>query len=214
MTVNELFAAIAQQKPPVIYISGKTSTGKSTFGRRLRDELGYQVIELEAVLMKVIREHGLDEQSTFRAVMYDAADSPPKGHFIAATDNLISEALAEGKLLAIEGAVANADTLKRILEPAHGLRFVYFHPTDIEVYIRNLTSRFMQSGEDSYGGLPLKFWRLIDDTEFKTFCQTRELTAGLRHAIREYAAASQKESLSRLEEFRRSFDGITLVEIS
>lgn len=47
MTVEELYQTIARQKLPVIYLSGKTATGKSTFGRKLRDSLGYQVIELE-----------------------------------------------------------------------------------------------------------------------------------------------------------------------
>lgn len=65
MTVTKIYQDIANQKPPVIYVSGKTSTGKSTFGRRLHDELNYQVIELEAVLLEIVSKHGFDEQTTF-----------------------------------------------------------------------------------------------------------------------------------------------------
>lgn len=71
----------------------------------------------------------------------------------------------------------------------------------------------MESGEESYGGLPLKFWQLIDDEEFKKFCKTRKLTENLKASIREYALASQKESLARLAEFRQKFNNIIVAEV-
>lgn len=213
MTVEEIYQVVAEQKPAVIYVSGKTSTGKSTFGRKLRDELGYRVVELEAVLLDIVRERGFDEQSTFRKVLYEAGEFEEKALFLAATDRIIADALGQDQSVVIEGAVANAETLRRVLQPAKGMVFLYFHPGDIAVYVRNLTQRFMESGEDSYGGLPLKFWQMVDDTEFKQFCQTRELTDGLRDSIRRYALASQRESLVRLDEFKQVFKDITVVEI-
>lgn len=212
MTVEEIYKDIATQKPPIIYVSGKTSTGKSTFGRRLRDHLGYQVIELEAVLLEIVKKHGFDEQTTFRKVLYDAGEFEAKTLFTNATDHIISDALANNRPVVIEGAVANVETLQRILRPTPKLFFLYFHPNDIEIYIRNLTKRFMESGEESYGGLPLKFWQHVDDAEFKNFCKTRELTKGLKESIRQYALASQKESFVRLAEFREKFKTI-VVEI-
>lgn len=214
MIAEEIFQKIASQKPPVIYISGKTSTGKSTFARRLRDELGYRIIELEAVLLTIIEERKLDEQLTFRNVLHDAGDSLEKRLFFEATAHLINEALASGELLVIEGAVANTETLKRILMPAASPLFLYFHPNNLDVYIRNLTKRFMEAGENSYGGLPMKFWKLIDDTAFVAFCQTRTLTPALRAAIREYAVMSQGQSQHRLEEYCQVFGDVTVVEIA
>jgi len=213
MTIDDIYQDIAQQKPSVIYVSGKTSTGKSTFGRRLRDELGYHVIELEAVLLEIVNQHGFDEQSTFRKVLYDAGEFEEKKLFLDATDHIISGALARDHPIVIEGAVANVGTLERILRPAKDLLFLYFHPTTIDIYIRNLTNRFMQSNENSYGGLPLKFWQLIDDEEFKKFCDTRKLTESLKDSIKQYAQVSQKESLARLNEFRDKFKSITVVEV-
>lgn len=213
MTVDEMYAAIAEQRPPVIYVSGKTSTGKSTFGRRLRDELGYRVIELEAVLLEIVKTHGFDEQSTFRKVLYESGEFKEKALFLEATDKIIIDALNNDHPVVIEGAVANAETLQRILQPAKELIFLYFHPDNINVYIRNLTSRFMESSETSYGGLPSKFWQLIDVEEFKTFCQTRQLSDGLKNSIRQYAQESQEESLVRLETFKEKFDNITVISI-
>lgn len=213
MTVDEMYKDIVKQKPPVIYVSGKTSTGKSTFGRKLRDQLGYEVIELEAILLEIVNKYGFDEQTTFRKVLYDAEKLEAKTLFFNATDRIIANALVNNHPTVIEGAVANAWTLQRILRPAPDLLFLYFHPTNIEIYIRNLTKRFMESSEASYGGLPLKFWKLIDDEEFKNFCKTRELTESLRASIRKYALTSQNESLTRLVEFRQKFKNISVVEI-
>jgi len=213
MTTDELYDTISEQRPSVVYISGKTSTGKSTFGRLLRDKLGYQVIELEAVLLDIVEAKGFDEQSTFRKVRYEPGDFQEKALFLDATDTIIANALAGDQPVVIEGAIANVETLHRILQPAEGALFLYFHPADINIYIRNLTNRFMQSDKDSYGGLPLKFWEMIDDDEFKSFCKTRQLTQSLRDSIQQYALASQKESLTRLDEFKQTFKNIIVVEI-
>jgi len=213
MTTDQIYQQIVEKKPKVIYISGKTSTGKSTFSRRLRDELGYQVIELEAVLLEVVEKHGFDEQSTFRKVLYEQGEFKEKDLFLEATDMIISEALSKNHPLVIEGAVANTQTLRRILQPASELYFLYFHPANIDVYIRNLTSRFMQSSKTSYGGLPLKFWQLVNDDEFHVFCDTRKLTPGISSSISRYAQMSQAESLTRLDEFNQEFKDIIFVEI-
>ncbi len=212
MTVDEIYTVITRQKPPIIYVSGKTSAGKSTFGRKLHDGLGYQVIELEAVLLDIVKARGFDEQTTFRKILYDAGEFEEKTLFFKATDQIISGALAKGHPIVIEGAVASVETLTRILQPAKDLLFLYFHPKDISIYVRNLTNRFMQSDKGSYAGLPLKFWQLIDEEEFKTFCKTRELSKGLENSIKQYAQTSQKESVTRLDEFQKKFRDIIVVE--
>ncbi len=131
MTIDEIYSAIATQKPPIIYISGKTSTGKSTFGRKLHDELGYHTIELEAVLLEIVQKHQFDEQSTFRKVFYEPEDFEAKTLFLKATDQIIADALAKDRPTVIEGAVANVETLNRLLRSAGDLFFLYFHPSDL-----------------------------------------------------------------------------------
>lgn len=214
MTIDEIYTTITSQKPAVIYVSGKTSTGKSTFGRKLRDTLGYQVIELEAVLLDVVEVNKLDERVTFRKVFFESSESEEKSLFLAVTDKIIADALATAQPLVIEGAIANAHTLQRVLQSAADLFFLYFHPQDIDVYIRNLTSRFMESGKQANAGLSSKFWQLIDNAEFEAFCATRQLTDGLKASIRTYALASQQESVARLKEYEQLFKGIVVIEIS
>lgn len=213
VSIDEIYRIVTEQKPPIIYVGGKTSTGKSTFGRRLHDELGYNVIELEAVLLDVVSKQEIDEKSAFKKVFYDAEGSTEKTAFLQTTDQIISGALAMHHPLVIEGAISNADTLQRILQPAKNLYFLYFHPSDIAIYIRNLTNRFLHAQEIPYGGLPDKFWQLIDKREYAKFCKTNILTDNLKKSIRQYALLSQAASLERLDEYRHRFQDIILIEI-
>lgn len=213
MIVDELYKVIASEKPQVIYLSGKTSTGKSTFARMLQKHLQYAIVELEAVLLEVVNANGFDEQSTFHKVLREDGPSSEKDLFFEATDKSIVHSLKDNDRVVIEGAVSNLDTLKRVLQVAPRFMFVYFHPTDIDIYIRNLTSRFLQSDKDVYSGLPLKFWQLVDEDEFDVFCRTRQISAGLEYAIKTYALESQSESKNRLHKFEQHFTKITVVEI-
>lgn len=213
VTASQIYSIIARHKPAVIYISGKSSTGKSTFGRKLRDELGYYVIELEAVLLDVIKEHAFEEQATFHKVLYEPGKCREKDLFLAKTDAIISDAVRNSEYIVIEGAVANIVTLQRILQPAPDLYFLYFHPSNLDVYIRNLTKRFMQSSNTSSGGLSRQFWQLVDTQAFQTFCHTRQLSESLKNSIERYAMASQQASLTRLAEIKRVFAHVTEVYI-
>jgi adenylate kinase family enzyme len=213
MTIDTIHQLIITQMPAAIYIGGKTSTGKSTFSRRLHNDAGYQIIELEAILLDIVKAKGLDEPSTFRKVFYDSGESPEKTLFFDATDRIIAQALAYTQPLVIEGAVANGKTLKRILSRASKILFIFFHPHNLDVYVRNLTDRFMQSIEVPYGGLPLTFWQCIDDDAFKEFCKTRRLTNGLRNGIQQYAQFSQSDSLARINLLQTKFENILIVEI-
>lgn len=213
MTIEALYQAISRQRPPVIYLSGKTATGKSTFGRKLRDSLEYQVIELEDILLDMIKAQRLDERATFRKVFHDSEESGEKSQFLNNTNHLLTEAVTNKRPLVIEGAVSNADTLQQILAPAGTMLFLYFHPRDIKKYVRNITQRFMQTGKDSYGGLPATLWQFIDDQEFETFCATQKLTKSLEDSIHQFALAAQKESLARLQKYRQKFKNIEVVYV-
>lgn len=214
ISAEEAFETISLKKPKLVYISGKTSTGKSTFARKLKDGLRYSIIELESALLDVISEQGFDEQLTFQKVLTEPGDFVEKNLFLKATDKLINEALAKDSHIVVEGAVANVETLARILSPVPHFHFIYFHPKTIEPYVRNLTKRFMVSNENSNASLPLKFWELIDKNEFSKFCRTKKLTPELKKAINTYAYVSQSESTKRLELFRKNFSKITVVEVT
>lgn len=162
----------------------------------------------------MIKTHNLDERITFRKVFYNSEESAEKAQFLDITSHLIAEAITKKQPLVIEGAVSNADMLQQILAPAGPMLFLYFHPRDIKKYVRNITQRFMQSGSDSYGGLPATLWQFIDDQEFEAFCVTRKLTKSLENSIHQFALAAQKGSLARLQEYRQRFKNIVVVDVA
>ena len=213
MTTSELYDKIAQVPPEIIYISGKTSTGKSTFARQLHDKLGYDTVGLEEVLLGVCKANHLNENATFHKVFYEDAPCEEKELYLATTDEIIKRHLQSSNRLVIEGAVSNTGMLGRVLRPAGSLPVAYFHPEDLGPYIRNLTNRFMQANKVSRGGLPSKFWQHIDENEFKTFCKNRQLTEGLENSIRHYARESQQASFARLRKLQQLFSDITVVSI-
>jgi adenylate kinase family enzyme len=213
MTTVELYEKIANEKQTAIFIGGKTSTGKSTFARKLQNELGYGNVELESVLLGVIKSHDLDEPTTFYKVLRDAGDSHESQLFFSAAHSSIAEQLKLHGHIVIEGAFSNETALARTLSTVTPLLFAYFHPAEIEVYIRNLTSRFMQSSHDQNAGLPMIFWKTVDKSEFDTFCKTRMLSEGLKSTIRAYAVASQRGSLQRLRKFQLAFKDVLEIEV-
>lgn len=213
MTTSNFYEEISRTLPAIMYISGKTSTGKSTFARRLHDTFGYDVIGLEDVLVGITRKNHLDEGEMFHDVFYADGPNEQKDLYLSVTDKLIKSHLRRSQRLVIEGAVSNSTFLQRILQPAGNLPVAYFHPDNLDIYVRNLTARFMQSSKDSQAGLPLKFWRHIDKNEFTAFCATRELTDNLKESIRKYAVESQQASYKRLEQLQEVFSEVTVVSI-
>lgn len=215
MTAEEIYNFVKTNKPSLVYLSGKTSTGKSTFANKLVQDFGYKVVELDQIVKSaVIQRFNLTNEGTTFVEVYRGRDKMLWiEEFVKAARNLIEKHLNNGELLVIEGAVAHPITLSEVLAGYPDFMFVYFHPQTVDNYIRNLTQRFMQTNEQENAALPAAFWKLIDQTEFKSFCKSRIITKSLSQSIREYAKLSQEESNKRLREFKNNFRDIKIVEI-
>jgi hypothetical protein len=215
MTANEAFELIKRTGPRVVHVSGKTSTGKSTFAARLSDELGFDTITLDEVVHEaVIGTFGLeDEGMVFVEVYKNRTQADWIRAFIAAARNQINSSLEAGRPVVVDGAVANPETLKELLEGFPSAVIVYFHPDQLPPYERNLTSRFMLSSPTDVAGLPAAFWKLISSSELEQFYKDRKLTEGLEQAIHRYALDSQASSAERLAVMQHNFDNLRVVHI-
>jgi hypothetical protein len=215
MTTDEIYDSVKNNKPKIIYVSGKTSTGKSTFTRRLTQDFGYKIIELDQmVLYAVIKPLKLPNDGSVFVEVYRNRDKRVWIQlFVQVTRDLIKSYLDNKELVIIEGALANPITLQEILAEYPELTFIYFHPKALDTYIRNLTTRFMSTNKQDRAGLPTGFWSMIDPDEFELFCKTREVTEKLNDSIKKYALLSQEESDKRLESFKSHFANIVIVEV-
>lgn len=215
MDIDAAFAYVKSEQPDFIHISGKTSTGKSIFASRLKEELGYKVIELDNVVEEaVIAPLQLKNRGQVFFEVYKGRNELEWiNSFVSETQKLLEAYKEEGYQTVIDGAVANIVTLKELLAPFPGCKIIYLHPARIDTYKNYLTSRFKLTNSDYHAGLPIAFWELIPDSDFQQFCKDREITPQLSQAIEKYALLSQETSENRLRALKDNFKNILIVEV-
>lgn len=214
MNIQDALELIKSESPQIIYLSGKTSTGKSTFANKLRDEFGYVALGLDDIVYQhVIKALQLkDSQHVFIEVYRQRSKPVWLRRFITAAREEINRAIKDGKKVILEGAVAHPDTLKELLN-GYQFLFLYFHPVALERYQQFLLNRFQGSTKDYQNELPLLFWEQFKDSELDQFYMNRELTPAIEAVIERYASISQQESTERLNSFKKDFSDINVVEI-
>lgn len=214
MTIEDAYKYVKNTKPKVVFISGKTSVGKSTFANNVRNDFKYETIELDSIVLSEIvplSKPG-DEGNVFVEVYRNRSKAEWISRFVISVKKRINELQSSGVNAIIEGALANPETIKEILAGVGGV-IIYIHPQDINTYIRNLTSRFLTSSADNNAGLPLSFWKKIPEDDFVAFQTTKQLSSAIELGIVAYAGESQRESGERLETFKEHFGNLIVVNI-
>lgn len=215
MNIKQAHDYIQEHRPAIIHLSGKTSTGKSTFASQLNEEFGYEIIELDQLVhTAVIKRYSLKDEGQAFVEVYKNRDRPELiDSFVVATIEKVATLEANGHPVIIDGAVANPHTLKQLLQELSSSIIVYLHPSNLDNYRRNLTNRFATATTNSNAGLPAKFWKMVDRVEFGTFCESGIVTSGIQDAIAQYAIESRAESAKRLRALQNNFDNILVVDI-
>lgn len=214
MNRDEAFKFIEGIKAPVIFLTGKTSTGKTTFSKELVGRLGYTTIELDNIVNEFIVKDNPTEKTSdiFIDVYRNASNQIWKDQFINATKNAITNA---SKPVIVDGALANTDVMKAIF--LEDVMIVFMHPDSLERYIERLVARFkggmstQNSRENT--GLPKAFWSMVNQGDIDNFLETEEINSSLAKSFRVYAESSQKESFKRLNVFQSSFKNILIVNM-
>lgn len=214
MHKEEVLKEIEGQRPRILYISGKTCTGKTTFAREV-ERLGYSSIELDSIVnASVTRPFGIMNTSdAFITAYRDEGPRDQADAFIAAAHSEIGEKSEESPVV-IEGAVAKNRILEGIFSGSiSDFFFVYFHPVHLEAYVDRIRSRFIAGARDNTSGLPKRFWNLVQDADLKKFIDEGVVNEGIEHSFYAYAEESMKESQDRILHFKERFPNIHIVEI-
>ncbi len=150
---NELFLTnYIQEKLTInsnvfIFLTGKYASGKSTFSKKLKEKynhIGVYIIELD----EVINNHVIDQNdhndmeanlNAFK-VYKDKVSKKERESFIYYTKKYIKNALADNKIIIIEGALSSHDICKEIFED-NKLLICYFQPIDFESHKLRILSR-------------------------------------------------------------------------
>jgi len=217
MNSKDAFRFVAQTKPSLLYITGKTCTGKTTFARWLAELHGYQVVVLDDIVRQaVVTPLGLQAQEPEVYVsVYRTTERPEWiDRFVTEVRKQIAAYFEHQQPVLIEGALANTDTIQRIFAGHPTAQVLYFHPVATDSrYIQNLTERFKESSADDPNGLPLGFWEHIARNDFDQFYRDRIVTDTLQNSIAAYAQESAEASSERLALFRQHLSNIQVVEI-
>lgn len=214
MTKETALEQIKTNASRLIYLCGKTSTGKTTLAKQIVDDFGYSLIELDDIIMhSVIAPLGIKNASDAFGAAYRGLGSPEYTvTFIAATKCAIADAVTASPVI-VEGSIAKASIIKEIFSgDLTDFVFLYLHPTDAEAYRARIRKRFIGGARNGTSGLPKPFWSLIDPKDLETFISTGELNTPLEECIRHYADLSIAESRERLAEFQKEFPNITIIE--
>lgn len=211
MDTDEAYRHIEKKKPKVLHVTGKTSTGKSTFASNLHDALGYKVIELDQVVHdSVMAPLEIEDRNDVFIEVYKKRN---KLDWIQRFTDAVQKETNKEEPVVINGAIANITTMREVLVGADAVEIIYFHPQNLDVYERNLKSRFTKATPSDDAGIPRNFWNLIDASELTAFYATREITPGIVEGITLYAQQSKASSVKRLQKIRAAFPDILVVDV-
>lgn len=213
MTPESILKNVQSQKPSLIYLSGKTCTGKSTFAHHLECH-GYKKIELDKVVMRsVVEPFNVATGDGFRTAYRGEGPVAQTQAFVAAVRLEIMESFLVSPLV-IEGAIADSRILSEIFSGnLKDFVFIYLHPVNTLIYQERILSRFVAGAATGNTGLPKDFWSLLPDFNSDQFKDTYIVTPAITDAIRVYAQKSMAESQLRLKNFQLTFPDIAVVEI-
>lgn len=212
MDIETILKKIKSDKPKVVYLSGKTCTGKTTFAGVL-EELQYSRIELDQIVTKsIVEQYGVFPNDAFLTAYRGEGLQEHTQAFIAAAKQEIISKMAISPVV-VEGAVAKAEILSSVFSGlSEDFFFIYFHPHNIDVYAERIKERFVNGIYTNTTGLPKRFWSLVRDADIEEFKISGHISKTLGDSILEFARTSAEESKNRLEHLMKDFPNIYTIE--
>lgn len=211
---NELLTYIKKTKPTLIYLSGKTSTGKTAFSNTLNHKLGYTQIEFDQIVLNSIAKYySISNRSQAFVVVYRGTGPQIQvKSFITSARKTLLRALKNG-FVVTEGAIANPNILKRIFsDELKDFLFIYFQPVNQLIHARRIKERFIKGASDGTTRLPKTFWAGIKTDEFEQYLKTKKITPPIEKSIQNYSRIAIEDSKERLKSFQQNFPNIIVVK--
>lgn len=206
-----VYKKIEKNKPKIVFLNGKTCTGKTTLSRAMRQKYGCATIELDSVVAGIEGPRG---KNPYVEAYKNRDDLEFTNRFIDTVHKKIIDSLEKYNFVIIDGAIVNTDTLLEIIgERVNSYLLIYLDIKNIEEYTKRLKSRFESSSPGNRNGLPSLFWDKFKPELLEQYYADRRLTESVDAAIRSYASDSTKESEGRLAKLSSRLDHILKVEI-
>jgi shikimate kinase len=209
--IDSVYQELDSKHPKLVFLNGKTSTGKTTLSNTLKERYDCAVVELDSIIYGLESRPGTNR---FIEAYQKRDDVAFTDSFVTVVQQKVREALRGHAFVIIEGAIVNNDTLREIIDDwADSFLFIYLDIQNVDVYMQRLTNRFMLTTQDDGNGLPGLFWDKFSPEVLQRYYATRTMMPDVENAIRSYAVDSIKESAVRLTTFSSKFDHILKVEV-
>lgn len=215
MNKQKFIEKIQNSPPKVLYLSGRTSTGKSTLAKEIKNILGCVVIELDEIIKhKIIIPNGIiNETEIFSGVYRDQGDPKHTETFISETRSALRAALQNNSVV-IEGSIASPRVIREIFYKINEtLMFVFLNPVDTDAHTHRITKRLRDNTDRGNAGLPQSFWDLVPSQALAEYENNATINPEMLRAVEMFVEHSQAQSKERLSLFQESLSGIQVIEV-
>lgn len=208
LSLTSLRRRLARTLPPLIFVSGKACSGKSTFAKKL-EKYGYRHLSFDDfVYESVIKKYHVCDNGLAFGVYRGQAPASWQKSFETEAHNLITSSLIKTKVV-VDAAIGNPQILKRIFSgKLSNFLFIYLHPFDREYYYRSMFKRFREDYQSQQPSCYL--WDFVTPeilADYRLYRSRSQLTWDL---IKNYADESIRRSTIRLTKFRRHYPDLIL----
>ena len=117
-----------------IFLTGKSGTGKSY----LSNKLGHKVLELDSVVLKLMKKYKMERPVIFTQVYKNKGSEKLMSDFKKRVSNFIKR--NKGKKILIEGAISDTDLIQELFDDSFVKVFLY--PSSKKRYYNRLLQRY------------------------------------------------------------------------
>ena len=195
--------------PRLIFITGKTCTGKSTFAKSIV-ELGYEHLELDFVVRESV-VNKFEESKGGKAFSVYKGEAPKEWQdsFESAAKELIVNKLAQSKVI-VDAALATPEVVGRIFSgELADFMFAYLHPFDVAFYNEYIMARLVNDIETMGRSFPI--WDFMTAEAIDDYRRNGKNGEKIQRIVKDYAEQSIKTSVERYEKFKTVYPNILLV---
>lgn len=206
---DELSELVKNSLPRLIFITGKTCTGKSTFARSIV-ELGYEHLELDFVVRESV-VNKFEESKGGKAFSVYKGEAPKdwQDSFEAAAKKLIVEKISQSKVI-VDAALATPEVVSRIFSgELADFMFVYLHPFDVAFYYGYIMARLVNDIETMGRSFPI--WDFMTAEAVDDYRRNGSSGEKISRIVKGYGGQSIKTSEERYENFKSAYPNILLV---
>lgn len=197
VSFKESIAALKVIRPQRVFLTAKSGAGKTYLSDQMK-AYGYQVLELDKVVMKVANQHNISNKGGAAFSMYKSGQPEAVMKAFVKEIHAFFDKHTQQPVI-IEGAISDANLINRIFSgPYSVFTFIFLYPTNTKAYAGRMMKRFKD--EKKRGVRSLSIWpEVTPELEAAPF-NSPKLTKFMTRMANE----SKIKSKERYEYFERS----------